>query len=213
MQCAACSEQLGGAAATSPSHAWCEVVVCATCGATNWRCALCMRGGRHKARKLQPGVAGAYAQGRWWGKHAASPAHTARDTERRARLAAAADKFWQLMVTVASATAAGWRAAVSRHGDHGLTDVQDARYLQAGGGMHAAKTHCVRCREPLLAPGGRRFNTAVAPTGLVLCCTETSCRFAVCPACAGGAGTAGKRGRGTARARGGRTRRTRARRG
>ena len=46
-----------------------------------------MRGGRHKARKLQPGVAGAYAQGRWWGKHAASPAHTARDTERRARLA------------------------------------------------------------------------------------------------------------------------------
>ena len=87
MQCAACSEQLGGAAATSPSHAWCEVVVCEGCGATNWRCALCMQSLRYKGHALAPGEAGAYIAERWWGKHAARPSHKARDAERRARLA------------------------------------------------------------------------------------------------------------------------------
>ena len=72
-----------------------------------------------------------------------------------------------LLVTASTATAPGWRAAVQRHGEAGLTDVQDARYLT---GIHSAKSHCVRCRQPLLS--GRRFNAAVAPTGACALCSQ-----------------------------------------
>ena len=87
MHCARCEAPLIDAAATAPRHAWCEVVVCAPCGATNWRCALCCRGtGRHKARLVLSDPASAHDASRWWGKHRVEPAHKRRDAARRERM-------------------------------------------------------------------------------------------------------------------------------
>ena len=56
--------------------------MCAPCGATNWRCALCCRGtGRHKARLVLSDPASAHDASRWWGKHPAHAAHAHGATE------------------------------------------------------------------------------------------------------------------------------------
>ena len=61
--------------------------MCAPCGATNWRCALCCRGtGRHKARLVLSDPASAHDAERWWGKHRVEPAHKRRAAARRERM-------------------------------------------------------------------------------------------------------------------------------